>query len=189
MGCCNKAPPPSGVGRAWGRPAPMSSVFKGLKWGRSFTRWSWNVKPQRLLTVTICKTSIPMGYYPVAWSHLHNQGAKWKLAVTNLSDVLGWSFCPQQSTTHVVWLTVVHSNVFWSMVDLRRCALGVSIANTWVRFSSYSKGDIRRSQPVWSPQNFWQLPYLGYNHSTQIKFVQMYFIVQDNIVTFSDKNT
>jgi len=45
----------------------------------------------------------------------------------------------------------VHTKVFWSMVDLRRCALGVSLANTWVRFSSYTKGDIHRSQPVWSP--------------------------------------
>jgi len=45
----------------------------------------------------------------------------------------------------------VHTKIFWSMVDLRRYALGVSVANTWVRFSSYTKGDIRRSKPVWSP--------------------------------------
>ena len=41
----------------------------------------------------------------------------------------------------------VHNKFAWSLVRLHKCyALGVSIANTWVRFSSYTKGDIRRSQ-------------------------------------------
>jgi len=48
--------------------------------------------------------------------------------------------------------TCVHNKFVWPLVRLHKCyALGVSIANTWVRVSSYTKEDIRRSQPVWSP--------------------------------------
>jgi len=86
-------------------------------------------------------------------------------------------------------LIYVHTKVLWSMVDLRLCALGVSIASTWVHLSSYTKGDIHKSMLTWSPYSFWQFPYLGYHDPTQIRFVQMLFIVQDNFVTFLDKNT
>jgi len=70
-----------------------------------------------------------------------------------------------------------------------KALLGVSIANSWVRLSSYTKEDFRRSKPVWSPYCFWRLPNLYHKSSTQISFIQVYFIAQYNIVTFSDENT
>ena len=75
------------------------------------------------------------------------------------------------------------------MVELKSLYLDVTIANTWARFSSYTKGDIHKSTLFWSPYSFWQLPYLGDNNLTQIKFVQMHFIVQDNIVALLNKST
>ena len=78
---------------------------------------------------------------------------------------------------------------FWFLVELKRCYLGVSIANLWVRLSSYTKEDNRRSKHVWSPYCFWRLPNCYHKSSTQIKFIQVYFIAQYNIVAFTDKNT
>jgi len=75
------------------------------------------------------------------------------------------------------------------MVELKSLYLDVTIANAWARFSSYTKGDIHKSTLFWSPYSFWQLPYLGDNNLTQIKFVQMHFIVQDNIVALLNKST
>jgi len=57
--------------------------------------------------------------------------------------------------------------VFWSMTELKRQYLDVTIANPWVRLSSYTKDDVSRSMPVWSPNDFWQLPYLKYTNSIQ----------------------
>jgi len=37
---------------------------------------------------------------------------------------------------------------FWSMIELKRQYLDVTIANPWVRLSSYIKDDVRRSMPV-----------------------------------------
>jgi len=57
------------------------------------------------------------------------------------------------------------------MVDLGMCALGVSIANTWVRFSSYTKG-------AFAGQNLFGLPktsdnplVLVHKNSSQIMLV------------------
>jgi len=44
------------------------------------------------------------------------------------------------------------------MVELKRQYLDVTVANPWVRLSSYTKDDVRRSMPVLSPYGFWQLP-------------------------------
>jgi len=40
--------------------------------------------------------------------------------------------------------------VFWSAIELKRELLGVTIANPWVRLSSYTKDNVCRSMPVWS---------------------------------------
>ena len=58
---------------------------------------------------------------------------------------------PEQFTKHyfaMISMTPECTNFFWSVIELKRDALGVSIANSWVRLSSYTKEDIRRSMAV-----------------------------------------
>ena len=66
-------------------------------------------------------------------------------------------------------MSITRSNVlvFWPMTELKRQYLDVTIANPWVRLSSYTKDDVSRSMHVWSPYDFWQLPYFNYTNSVQ----------------------
>ena len=50
---------------------------------------------------------------------------------------------------HNTWSTVVH--IILSSGEIKRLYLGVTIANTWIRPSSYTKDGIHRSTPAWPP--------------------------------------
>jgi len=39
----------------------------------------------------------------------------------------------------------LYNTIFWSVVELKRYDLGVTIANTWVRLNSYTKDDTSQS--------------------------------------------